>query len=442
MSSMRWWLPVLVPLAAASAAVPRLAVLPHRISESYPVEGMIGVIESVLDMSGRFEVVDIEAATDSTGLGGNLVYYLTELAAEDGVDLFLLIDCDDPLERERTVTGGDTLTTRIVLTIDVSGRFYSSSGALIGSIRETTTAEGYMPDAPDAGSAALRASRNLAERSLLELFPIEVSFTVTAGPLFEIPEGSVAGLRKGMILSLVARSPDGIPDDPSMYEMLRSRGLLQVTEVTSDAGRGRLLAGHLVNGGEVVAVEQGSPAMVSMSYHAMPCPVERFEDAEQAGPSEETILMNCLNIGGATCKWGFGFGGALTTGAADHISSLGVLFTAGPRIPIESPAVALRLSAGGEAAFYMQDVRNDTLSSSTATSVTFGAIASADLEWLFSDHLGFSAGATGRVGSSADSWTVQDSNGYTRDALPWEVYYSSIEQGVLSARAGLFYIIY
>jgi hypothetical protein len=434
-------LPLLIPLAAVCAAVPKLAVLPHLISEGYPVEEMVTTIETILENSGRFEIVQVDAATDSSGLGGNLVYYLGQLAADEGIDLFLLIDCSDPLERQRTVTGGDSLTTWVTLTVDVSGRFYSSSGALIGSIRETAVAEGYVPVTPDAGNAALRASRNLAERSLLELFPIEVSFTVGAGPVYSIPEGSVAGLREGMVLSLVARSPDGIPTDPDMYEMLRSRGLLQVTGVSQATGVGRLLAGRLVEGGEVVAVEQGSPAIITLEYQAMPSPVEKVEGSGD-DPVDETLLMNCVNVGGATCKWGLGFGGYLSTGSANHVSSIGVRFTMGPRIPLSSPSLGLRLSAGGEATFYMQDVRNDTLSSSTATSVTFGGVAEADLEWLFSDHLGFVAGATARLGTSADSWTVQDEYGYTREALPWEVYYSSIEEGIVSGRAGLYYIIY
>jgi hypothetical protein len=443
MYSLRWHLLLaLIPVAAAFASVPKLAVVPHLIAELYPAEEMITVIETVLDRSGRFEIVQVDASTDSSGPGGNLSYYLRELAASEGIDFFLLVDCSDPLERERTVTGGDTLTTWMTMTVDVSGRFYTSSGALIGAIRETGTAEGFVPLSPDAARIAIRASQNMAERSLLELFPIEVSFIVSSGPLYEIPEGSIAGLRRGMILSLVAKAPDGIPDSPDEYDMLRSRGLLQVTEISQSTGRGRLLAGRLVNGGQVIAVEQGTPALISMEYHAMPSPVEEVENSEQSSPLKKTILMSYVNIGGATCKWGLGFGGSLSTGTSDHVSSVGIRFTAGPRIPLRSPSVALRLSAGGETTFFMQDVRNDSLSSSTATSVAFGAIAKVDLEWLFSDHLGFSAGVTGRLGSRADSWTVQDEQGYTREALPWEIYYSSIEQGIVSARAGLFYIIY
>ncbi len=443
MSSFRWCLPlILIPLSTVFASVPKLTVLPHVIAERYPAEEMISTIETVLDRSGRFEIVEIDVGPDSMGFREDLAHYLRELAADEGIDLFLLVDCSDPHERERTVTGGDSLSTWTIITVDVSGRFYTSSGALIGSIRETGTAESMVPLTPDAGRVALRASRTLAERSLLELFPIEVSFIVASGPVYDIPEGSVAGLRKGMILSLVARSPDGIPDSPEAYYMLRSRGLLQVTEVTRTTGRGRLLAGRLVSGGEVIAIEQGTPALISMEYHVVPSPVEEVENSEQLDPSENTILMSYINIGGATCKWGLGFGGSFSTGTADHISSIGIRFSAGPRIPLNSPSVALRFSAGGEATFFMQDVRNDSLSSSTATSVAFGAIADADLEWLFSDHLGLSAGATGRLGSRADTWTVQDELGYTRDALPWEVYYSSIEPGVISARVGLFYIIY
>jgi hypothetical protein len=441
--SLRWFLPVvLAVLSPVSASLPRIAVLPHRISERYPADEMVAEVVSVLENSGRFELVDAEIPSDSAGPLGNLPFFLRDLASESAIDLFLLIDCGDPMEMERTVTGDDSLITYMTLLVDVSGRFYSSSGSLIGSIRETGSGEGQAPYLPDAGRIAVRASRELAERALLELFPVEISFVVGDGPVYEIPEGGLAGLRKGMILSLVATSPEGFPEDLETYDMLRSRGILQVTRITPETSSGRLLSGELVEGGEVVAVEQGSPAIITLEYHAIPSPVERVEDSGQLEPVSETVLMSRLNAGGETCKWGLGFGGAITTGTADHVSTLGIRLTAGPRIPVSSPSLAFRFSAGGEATFYMQDVRNDTLSSSTATSVSFGAVADAELEWLFSDHLGLSAGATGRIGSDADTWTVQDENGYTRDALPWEVYYSRIDPGAISARAGLFYVLF
>jgi len=441
--NIRWFLLVLFAAASTlSASLPRMAVLPHLISEQYPEDEIITVIETVLERSGRFEVIHVDNSACSESLAGDLPLVLRALAADEGLELFLLIDCGDPSERERITNTGDSLITYKTLTVNISGRFYASSGSLIGVIRETRTSERQLPFLPDVGQIALLAARTLAERSLMELFPIEVSFTAGSGPLFEIPEGSLAGLSKGMILAVVASSREGFPTSPESYDLLRSRGILQVTEVSPSSSRGRLLSGMLATGGEVIAIEHGNPAIISLEYHLLPCEVEEYEDAAQLTASAGNILMNQINIGGETCRWGLGFGGAVFAGTTDHLSSLGIRFTAGPRIPLSSPALALRLSAGGEASFLMQDVRNDTLLSSTATSVSFGGIADIDLEWLVSSHLGLSLGATGRLGSSAGKWTVQDENGYTRNAENWEVYYSSFGPGVISARAGLLYMLY
>lgn len=439
----RWFLLVLFAAASTlSASLPRIAVLPHLITEQYPEDEIVTVIETVLELSGRFEVIDLDSHAYSESLTGDLPLVLRALAADEGLDLFLVIDCGDPTERERIVSSNDSLVTYKTLTVNISGRFYASSGSLIGVIRETRTSEEQLPFLPDVGRTALLAARELAERSLMELFPIEVSFTAGSGPLFEIPEGSLAGLSKGMILAVVASSRGGFPDSPESYDLLRSRGILQVTEVSPSSSRGRLLSGMIATGGEVIAIEHGNPAIISLEYHLLPCEVEEYESSEQLAASERNIMVNQINIGGETCKWGLGFGGAVFAGTTDHLSSFGIRFTVGPRIPLSSPSLALRLSAGGEASFLMQDVRNDTLMSSTATSVNFGGIADIDLEWLVSSHLGLSLGATGRLGSSAGKWTVQDENGYTREAENWEIYYSSFNSGVISARAGLFYMLY
>ncbi|MFO8182899.1 MAG: hypothetical protein R6U39_01865, partial [Candidatus Aegiribacteria sp.] len=64
------------------------------------------------------------------------------------------------------------------------------------------------------------------------------------------------------------------------------------------------------------------------------------------------------------------------------------------------------------------------------------------LEYLFSDHLGLQLGVTGLYGSSAQSWTVQEYTGNVRDAEPDEIYYTSLEQGPVSAHVGVMYFIF
>jgi len=151
--------------------------------------------------------------------------------------------------------------------------------------------------------------------------------------------------------------------------------------------------------------------------------------------------MNQVELGGWTSRWGFAFGGSLVSGVLPRMSTIGVRGSVGVKIPLSSPALALRLETGLETDFLIQDTRADTVSAS-ANTVIFSAGVAAGLEWLFSHHVGVQGAVAACYSPGADSWSVQDWRGYNRDALPGELYYTEVNPGVVSGRLGLFYMIF
>jgi len=341
-----------------------------------------------------------------------------------------------PEQNDRTVFRNDSLITFRKVSVTVLARFYSSEGRLIGSLRNTVSREGTIPYSPDTGRMAVLASEEIAESALLEMFPVEASFTASGEELFTIPLGRAQGIDNGTVMALVAAS-SGIPDDPGQYEDLRSRGLLQVMDAGENESRARLLSGRLTPGGNVTAVEQSAPASIFLEY----CGVMSDVKMGQGLDPEDNAWSNNARLGVHTTKWGFSFGGGINTGGLEHSSMIGVDLLSGVRLPLSSPALGLRLLAGGEIAFHMQDVRSTEILSN-ATDVTVGAIADVTLEYLFSDHLGIQAGVIGSISTTADSWTVQDYTGEVRDAEPDEIYYTEMKQGPVGAHIGLMYLIF
>ncbi|MBN1433722.1 hypothetical protein JW921_03115, partial [Candidatus Fermentibacterales bacterium] len=124
-----------------------------------------------------------------------------------------------------------------------------------------------------------------------------------------------------------------------------------------------------------------------------------------------------------------------------HLSTLGLCLTGGYRLPISSPGVSLRLGAGADVSFMMQEVRDPYLSSN-ANAITVGAIGDATLELLPWDHLGLLASVGGYLGTSAGSWDLTDEYGSPRDAEPDEVYFTELRRSPVRFGAGFFYLIY
>jgi len=196
----------------------------------------------------------------------------------------------------------------------------------------------------------------------------------------------------------------------------------------------------VIEGARVTAIESPAPAILSLSYTVLPTEVVPGDNltGEEAETSQ---LMSQAEFGGETGKWGLSLGGFLYSGVVPRMSSIGIRGEAGARIPVVAPSLALRSCVGFEAAFLSQNTRADSISSSASTA-TIAGTASLDLEWLFSGRFGLHAGCTGRIGTAADSWGVQSSTGYNRDALPGELYYAEIKQAPVSFSAGLTYMIY
>jgi hypothetical protein len=285
---------------------------------------------------------------------------------------------------------------------------------------------------------AADAAERIVDRAMLDLFPAETAFEASGEAEFSLPAGTDDGMREGMFLSLVAVAPS-IPSDISQYRYLRSHGLAQVTSSGSSSSTARLLSGSLVEGGAVTAIEQGSPAFVSIGWEY--APVELVQGADTGEAFDPGQVMNRIRINVTSFRWGLCFGGALFAGAMEGLSSFGVDFQIGERLPLSAPELALRLNAGGGVDFMIQDVAADYLTSD-ASSVVFGGYAECGLEYLFADRLGLDASVAGYLGTDADSWTVQDEYGVNRDAQPWEVYYTEVSRKPVTIRAGAFYLIF
>ncbi|MCD4848672.1 MAG: hypothetical protein K8R76_10845 [Candidatus Aegiribacteria sp.] len=427
---------VLFMAGISSAALPRIGVVSIDSDDFAPDNSILETVRVELIRSGRFEVVDLDSVSYLNVSPDLLINRLQTIASEENLDIFLALEIPAAEEYDRTSFRNDSLITYRTVTVNVLGRFYTSAGTLIGTIRNTVSREEMLPFVPDRYRLALTCAEQLAARSILELFPLEVTFIASDSQIFSIPIGREQGISNGMIMAAVAAS-SGIPEDLSEYEALRSRGLLQISDVGNTQSSARLLSGHLVNGGAVTAIEQSAPAIMYIEYNLLSMKVERGEGLE----GTDSDWSSNIRLGVETGKWGLSFGGGLRAGGLEHSSSLGVDFLVGTRIPLSSPSLGLRLSGGGEAIFLMQDVRSDTLASNSSA-ICVAAIADASLEYLFSNHLGIQFGISGVLGTAAENWTVQEYSGKVRDANPDEIYYTKMEHGPFNIHAGLIWMIF
>jgi len=427
---------LLLAASTVSASLPRLAVISIDIDDFSPDEQLIAAVIAELASSGRFDIVDLGADAFITTTPDLLISTMTALASTNALDVFLALEVLPEFQDDRTILHDDSQITFRTVEVTVLGRFYSSTGSLLGTIRHTISRESELPSTLDRLDMATECAVILAERSILELFPLEVSFVYDGAREFVIPIGTAQGVKNGTVMSAVASSTD-IPDDPLDYSALRSRGLLQITEAGYDQSRARLISGRLVIGGTITALEQSAPAIISGGYCGSAVSVEMGEGLEE----EEPGLSNGIRFSVATAKWGLSLGGGFSAGILEHASCLGVELNAGTRLPIGSPELGFRLTGGGEVMFLMQEVRNDSISSD-ATAVSFNVKADASLEYLFADHLGLELGCSGILGTEAQTWTVQEYSGNIRDADPDELYYSTFRSGPFSLHAGIFYMIF
>ncbi len=428
---------VILALAAASPAeTPRLGVVSIDDDALAPDNRLIDAVEEELAGSGRFEVVDLEEEAFITVPPDSLICALRTLAARHSLDVFLALEVLPLDQEERTEFRNDSLVTTRTVSAEVLGRFYGSSGRLIGTISNSETEEGTLPFAPDPMDMVVSSGRELAERALLELFPIEGTFTAAGGGVLPIPLGTEQGIRRGMVMRVLA-SAEEIPTTPEEYDQLRSRGLLQIVEAERESSTGRLLSGRVVEGGEVVVVESSPPAFTGVGYSAS---LMEIHPSDSLIP-EPADMVSHITVQVMTGAWGLSFGGALKAGGIEHASMLGVELLAGGRIPVSSPALALRLAGGGELTFLMQDARSDSISS-TATALAASGKLDASLELLLSEHLALQLGAQGVLGTTVDTWTVQEYTGIVRDALPGDIYYDEMGYGPVSLRVGLLYMIF
>ncbi|HOP27798.1 MAG TPA: hypothetical protein PKX02_11450 [Candidatus Sabulitectum sp.] len=438
-------LALLLSISAAAAAgdenLPRIAVIPvfHDQTGNYDEAALLDAAEVVFSQSGRFVVVDASGHPDYRGEPSEQAARLRSMAADLTIDLFMLLDVSQPQTRVSHGSSDSLFVTRET-ELDVTGRFYTSEGALLGSVREKGFSGGLSGSTSiDLEAIAVRGVQEVALRSMEEIFPYEFTFQASAGPLYSIPVGELGGVRKGMIFSVVARS-SGLPRSSMEYQALGSHGLMQITQASPSGSTGRLIAGRIVPGATLTAVENSAPAVIGINYSVLPTEVVPGEGL--TGDEAETEkLVSQAEFTGSTAKWGLSLGGALFSGVIPRMSSIGIRGEFGSRIPLSSPSLALRVGVGFEAAFLTQNTRSDSVSSS-ANTATFAGTGSVGLEWCFTGRFGLQAGCTGRVGTSADSWSVTTWNGYNREALPGELYYSEIKAAPVSFSAGLTYMIY
>ena len=421
--------------------LPRIAIIPvlQDAQENYSEEDLLEAAGSVFSGSGRFVVVDVSAHEDYRGDPAEQTIRLRSIAADYSVDLFMLLDVSQP---ETSVSHGtaDSMFVTRDTEIFVTGRFYTSEGSLMGSIRESRHSGGFSGSTSiDIEAIAMEGIREVAMRSLVEIFAYEFTFSAGSGPVFSVPVGTSGGVQKGMIFSVVARS-EGIPRSAQEYSALGSHGIIQIISADSRESSCRLVAGRIVEGATLTAVENSAPALLSLSYAVLPTEVVPGEGL--TGEEAETDkLVSQAEFTGATGKWGLSLGGTLFSGVIPRMSSIGVRGEMGTRIPLSSPSLALRIGVGFEAAFLTQNTRADSISSSASTA-TIAGTGALNLEYMFSSRFGFHTGCTGRVGTAADSWSVTTWNGYNRDALPGELYYAEMKQSAVSFSAGLMYMIY
>ncbi|PIE52611.1 hypothetical protein CSA37_05115 [Candidatus Fermentibacteria bacterium] len=424
---------------AEETNLPGIAVIPVFNDQEFSREELVSAAEAVYANCGRFRVVDVSEHELYVWNHEEQTSNIQIIAADMSVDMFMLLDVSARVP-EMIPGMGDSLFAATRAGLDLTGRFYSSSGTLLGSIRESRS---WQSSSGSTSSDMYRQAENgvtrVAERSLIEIFPYEFSFVAEGGPQVTMPVGTSGGIRRGMIFSLVARST-GIPRSSQEYRALGSHGLLQITGVSASESTGRLISGHIVEGASLTAVENSSPAMIGVSYAALPTEVEPGEGL--SGEEAETSrVLNQAEFTGATAKWGFTLGGGIFSGVLPRMASIGIRGEIGTRIPLVTPKLALRATVGFEASLLSQNTRADSITS-TATAGSFAGTGALNLEWLISGRFGVYTGARGRIGTTADRWSVKSWTGYNRDAYDNEVYYSEVRQSAVSFAAGLTYLLF
>lgn len=415
-----------------------LAVIILDAPEQYDTASAVEALESAVAVQGRFTPVWLPDSVRHLEISGSYSADMTGICSEYSLDVLMALSISEPDTVERAYFQGDSLVTSRRTDVTATGLFYTSAGTLAGTVTETVSSDSRPPMQPDLDRMAREASLAVLEKAMLELFPAETRFTASGGADIDLPAGSDDGLSKGMFVSLVAMAPS-IPDDISQYRFLRSHGIAQIVQCDNGASRARLLSGSLVEGGTVTALERGAPALVSACWEM--APVELAQGAETEDLFDADRVMNRIRMTVSTLRWGFNFGGTLFAGAMENLSSFGVDFHAGLRMPLSAPRLAAVLNAGTAVEFEIQDVATDTLVSD-ATAASFGGYAECGLEMLASDRLGLTFSAVGFAGSEADSWTVQEMGGQNREAYPSELYFASVKRSPLTLRAGLFYLIF
>lgn len=426
---------------AENVNLPKIAILPvfnSAINESEALELKTSA-ELLFEQSGRFEVIDVSSHADYSGDPIDQTLRLQAMASDFGVDLFMLLDVSLPDIDVDHGSAGTLAVTRNT-SINVTGRFYTSSGTLLGSIREREYSGSLTSSTEvDTKVLALRGVRQVVERSLAEIFPYEFSFVITGGPEFSVPMGYANGVEKGMVFVIIAES-EGIPHSAIEYDRMRSHGVLQITNCTETSSSGRAISGTLVSGSQVTAIENSSPGILSLNYALLP--TEVVPGVNLIGEEAETSrLVNQAEFTGSTAKWGLSLSGSLLSGVLPRMTSIGIRGEVGTRLPLASPSLGLRLGTGFEAAFLVQNTRSDSVTAS-ANTTTIAATASANLEWLFSSRFGFNLGCVGRFGTDASGWNVTDYLGQNREAESHEVYYYEMKQPPVSFTLGLTYLIY
>ncbi len=427
--------------SAENVDLSKIAILPvfsSAVNESEALE-LITSAELLFEESGRFVVIDVSSHPDYYGDPIDQTLRLQAIASDLGVDMFMLLDVSSP-ETDVNYGSAGTLAVTRNTSINITGRFYSSSGTLLGSIREREYSGSLTSSTEvDTRTLALRGVRQVVERSLNEIFPYEFSFVLSGGPEFTMPMGSVNGVRKGMVFIIIAES-DGIPHSAAEYDRMRTHGVLQITNCSEAFSTGRAISGNLVSGTQVTAIENSSPGILGLSYAVLPTEVVPGENLT-GDEAETSRLVNQAEFTGSTGKWGLSLSGSLLSGVLPRMASIGIRGEIGARLPLASPSLGLRLGTGFEAAFLVQNTRSDSVTASASTS-TIAATASANLEWLFSSKFGFNLGCIGRFGTSASGWNVTDYLGQNRDAESHEVYYYELKQPPVSFSLGLTYLIY
>jgi hypothetical protein len=425
-------------LISAESPEPRMGIFVLEAPDGVDRALIAAEAADVFEGSGRFLVAEVPDTLPAVGQGENLIAGIQSLASEYDLDVVLTFVVREPEVEEATIYSGDSVVVTSRASLTVGGRFYSSAGELLGSLDEFRAEDFPAYIDPDLSGIAAAAARELASRSLLTLFPVEIWFTAGEGDLVELPIGTSSGLKDGMFLFCVASASE-IPVDPEQYGLLRSRGLLQIIECGPSSATGRLLSGGLASGGPVTAVEHGTPAFLAAGWDLLPVTLE--PGSVQGEGFDENQVMNGVRIGLSNFRWGLCLGGALSASTIDEVSAIQVSLRGGFRIPLSGPVLSIRLTGGPDLTLLMQDVTVPYLASD-ASAVTFGGSVESTLEFLLGEHFGLTLGASGILSSEADSWTVQESDGNSREGAPSELYYTSLSQDAFRAGAGFFYLIY